>query len=590
MTTTTGHTHSLLDGCCGAERIANIRVLSAASFGQIAQPLVSPVVQSAIPRPRRRHRYADMLVLGSIATGNPAMPTASAMAIRDGRIVGIGELSDVEGLAGPETEIVSQGDGVITPGLIEPHMHLWSTVLADAWINCSQLENPQFDDVIARLTEAAGRAKDGDWIQGQLFDPSLFPGEPELTVDVLDRVSTVHPIGVLNASMHYLYVNSKAYELAGITDDTPDPEGGRFYRTPDGKLNGIVGESGAILQFMAVIPQRSQAELIDGLRSIMSRAASVGVTSMREAMTGAILGPGEVSLLHQMNAGAQLPTRISTAQFCVVGSEGWKQAGVTPFSGDDMVRAVAWKIVSDGSNQGRSGYMRDPYLGQPDNRGEANYPEGTLVQFIKEGHDAGWQVMLHCNGDAAMDLGVEAYETALAGVGQHDLRHRIEHCSIAYPEHFRRMAAVNVSPSFLMNHVYYWGRALRDNILGDPRAEALDSVASAIQAGLRPSLHSDFSVSPMHPLLSAQTAVRRVMRDGGEVLNPSERVAPDIALRAITTDAAWQIHADDRGSLEVGKLADWAVLSDNPWTADPETWDSISTYETRLGGVVAWSS
>ena len=161
---------------------------------------------------------------------------------------------------------------------------------------------------------------------GRLFDPSLYPGEPETDARDFGPGEHWYPIGVLNASMHYLYVNSKAFELAGITDRTPDPPGGKFYKE-DGKLTGVVGESGAILKFMSVTPQRSQEELMAGLIDIMNKAASVGVTSMREALTGAIMGPGEVSALHQMNAARRLPVRISTAQHALLGNDAWASAG-----------------------------------------------------------------------------------------------------------------------------------------------------------------------------------------------------------------------------------------------------------------------
>jgi hypothetical protein len=198
--------------------------------------------------------------------------------------------------------------------------------------------------------------------------------------------------------------------------------------------------------------------------------------------------------------------------------------------------------------------------------------------------------MTHANGDAAIDMVVSAYEQVLGDQADGGSSPRIEHCSLATSEHFERMARVGVQPSFLMNHVYYWGRAFKDHILGTNRADELDSVASALAAGLRPSLHSDYSVSPMQPLLSARTAVERKMRDGGEVLNPAECVTPEAALKAITVDAAWQIHADDRGTLEVGKKADYALLSANPWESDASTWADIKVHETRIDGTVAWSS
>jgi predicted amidohydrolase YtcJ len=152
------------------------------------------------------------------------------------------------------------------------------------------------------------------------------------------------------------------------------------------------------------------------------------------------------------------------------------------------------------------------------------------------------------------------------------------------------MAAAGLSPSFLVNHVYYWGRVLRDNILGPERAAGLHRINTAVGNGLRVSVHSDYNDSPIHPLLAARTAVLRQTLDDGDVLGPDECVDAATALRAITTDAAWQIHADDRGSLEVGKLADFAILSADPWSSDPATWAEITCEETRLGGTVAWSA
>jgi len=142
-----------------------------------------------------------------------------------------------------------------------------------------------------------------------------------------------------------------------------------------------------------------------------------------------------------------------------------------------------------------------------------------------------------------------------------------------------------------MNHVYYWGKALRDNILGPERANRLDAVASALRHGLRPSFHSDYSVSPINPLRSVQTAVTRSMHDGGEVLNADERISAEAALRAVTIDAAWQTHTDNvLGSLEPGKHADFAILSSDPRRADSSAIGEITVQQTRLGGAVTWAA
>ncbi len=344
-----------------------------------------------------------------------------------------------------------------------------------------------------------------------------------------------------------------------------------------------------MMPLLAALPKLTRDELLDGLAAILARAASAGVTKVHEAATGALLGASELDILHGLAAAGRLPTRITTAQLDQARAA-WEQAGVRAGDGDDMVRATSWKLIADGSNQGRTGYQREPYLGSAE-RGAANYTADRLQEAIRYAHDRGWQVMVHANGDAAIDLTLEAYEKALAGAEPSDLRHRIEHCSIAYDGHFRRMAAAGISPSFLMNHVYYWGKALRDNILGPDRANRLDAVASALRHGLRPSFHSDYSVSPICPLRSVQTAVTRSMRDGGGVLNADERISAEAALCAVTIDAAWQTHTDTvLGSLEPGKHADLAILSSDPRRADPSAIGEITVQQTRLGGAVTWTA
>lgn len=537
---------------------------------------------------------ADTLVVGTIATGNPAAPLAEAMAISGGHIIGIGSLSDVEGLANASTQIVKP-EGIVIPGLIEPHMHIWTSLLNLTWTDVSHEACATFDDVVSTLKATAQKTPEGQYVLGKLFDPSLYVGEPDLTRAILDQVAPKNPLLVMNASMHYLYGNSAAFEAAGITDRTPNPAGGSFDRV-DGKLTGVVGEAAAMMMMLAKLPRPSAADMAAGITQILTECARQGVTSVREAATGTIAGIGELAMLHQLNGAKRLPVRVSTAQFSIMPGKtsvevaaAWKEAGVTPFSGDEMVRADAWKVVTDGSNQGRSGYFLQPYLGQ-DNGGHANWTPETLRTTLKAGLDDGWQLMVHTNGDGAVEFGLEALEELLPGYGANDLRHRFEHVSFTTDDQLTRMAQAGISPSFLMNHLYYWGAAFRDTILGSARSQRLDRVASAYKAGLRPSLHSDYNVSKVHPLQSARTAVLRQLQADGTVLNPAECATVDQALAAITTNAAWQIHADDRGSLEVGKRADYAVVNENPWTSDPAGWDKITVNETYIDGALAFQA
>ena len=392
--------------------------------------------------------------------------------------------------------------------------------------------------MVERLGQAAAAAAPGEWVTGKSFDPSLYPGEPNLTAAILDRIAPSNPVLVANASMHFVYANSAALARAHVTAQTPDPPGGRYLRA-NGALTGAVSEMSAMMPVLSAVPQLSHEELLDGLVGILARAASQGITKVHEAGTGALFGASELDILHGLAASGRLSARITTAQLDAERAA-WEKAGLRPGDGNEMVRAVSWKAICDGSNQGRTGYQRQPYLGSAD-RGAANCTADELEEVVRYAHDRGWQLMVHANGDAALDLTVGAYEKALAGASTRDLRHRIEHCSIADDEHFRVMAELGISPSFLMNHVYYWGSALRDHILGPDRAHRLDSVASALRHGLRPSFHSDYSVSPMSPLLAVQTAVTRSTRDGS-VLNPAEGIDVMSALRAMMA-CSFSVHS-----------------------------------------------
>ena len=572
--------------CCSSHPIAH------AHLGPALRAAPTTIVPAHHARANRAGPHADLLVVGQIATGLPATPSAAAMAVSGGSIVGLGTRDELDGLIGPSTKIVAP-DGVVIPGLVEPHMHIWTSLLNLDWTDLSHAACPTFDDVVAAVRQGAAQASPGEPLLGKLFDPSLYPGEPVLTRELLDGVAPDRAVIVMNASMHYLYANSAALTAAGLTDLTPDPPGGTYGRV-DGHLNGVIGEAPAMMALLSSMPTPTQDQLADGIGRILTAAARRGVTSLREAATGTLGGVGELALLHQLNGSSRLPVRVSTAQFAVMPGKtpaevaaAWSAAGVTPFSGDEMVRADAWKVVTDGSNQGRSGYFFQPYLGEQSG-GRANWTPEGLRDALGAGLRDGWQVMVHTNGDAAVEFALTAMEELLPAHPAGDLRHRFEHVSFTTDDQLARMAAAGISPSFLMNHVYYWGAVFRDSILGADRAARLDRVASAYAAGLRPSLHSDYNVTEIHPLLSARTAVQRRLQADDTVLNDAECVSPEQALAAITTHAAWQIHADDRGCLAVGQRADFAVVSDDPWTSEPDAWPEITVAETYLDGTPAY--
>ena len=546
---------------------------------------VAPADRTAQPQRRHPADKADLLVTGSLITMDDAHPRAEAMAVAGGRILAVGTRADLEGFVGPGTTVLDHPTGAILPGFVEPHLHLVSSALVFTGVDCSPYTNKTLDAVLAALKAATAKIPAGQTVVGQLYDPSLLPGQPELTAELLDRISTEVPIVVMNASQHYFYVNSPAYAAAGITAATPNPPGGD-YGCRGGTLTGIVAENAAMLSFVKVLPPLTPQAIAKAITGIADLAARAGVTYVHEAATGAIAGAKEVDLLHQTFGQTGFPIRGSLSLWGL-NLDDFTSAGIVPGSGDDRLRAQTVKWVSDGSNQGYTGYMRENYLGR-DTRGAANFTPEELAAHFATTVEAGWPIMCHANGDAALDMVMAAFAaTAKLAAWDRGKRHRIEHSSLLHDEHIAAMADLGVTPSFLMNHVRLWGRVMRDEILGADRAQLLDRYGSAVTAGLRASMHCDFSVSPIGPLNYVATAAARTMADGGDVLNAAERVSVAQALKAVTIDAAWMCHSDGLvGSLSAGKAADFVLLGGDPLAheSDPDAVREIGVQATYLDG------
>ena len=552
---------------------------------------VTPADRAAHPHRRESAAKADLLVAGSLITMDDAAPRAEAMAIAAGRILAVGSRSDLETFVGPGTRILEHKTGAILPGFVEPHVHLVSSALVFSGVDCSPYTNTTLDAVVTALKAAVAKAPAGQAVVGQLFDPSLMPNQATLTCAVLDQISATVPIVVMNASQHFFYVNSAAYAAAGITASTPNPPGGD-YGARNGTLTGIVGENAAMFSFIKVLPPLTPEVIAGAITGIAAMAAKQGVTYVHEAATGAIAGVKEVDLLHQTFAQRGFPVRGSMSLWGE-NLDAFVGAKIVPGSGDDRLRSQTIKWVSDGSNQGYTGYMRENYLGR-DTRGAANFTAEQLAAHFAATVEAGWPIMCHVNGDAAADMVMAAFATTAALPSWDPAkRHRTEHSSLLHDEHIAAMASLGISPSFLMNHVRLWGRVMRDEILGPERAQLLDRYGSAVKAGLRASLHCDFSVSPIGPLNYIATAAARTMADGGEVLNAAERVSVAQALKGSTTDAAWMCHADGLvGSLAAGKAADFVLLGDDPLAheADPDAVREIAVLATYSDGAEVHSA
>ncbi|PQA76106.1 twin-arginine translocation pathway signal protein [Rhodoferax sp. TS-BS-61-7] len=516
---------------------------------------------------------------GTILTMDPKRPRAQAVAVAQGRIIGVGQRDELEGLRTAHTKIIDLQSGALLPGFTDPHMHTVFVAFED-WLDVGPLAAANMGTVIEQLKALVARTPPGEWVRGWQFDPSITPDAIQPTRQILDGIAPNHPVFIIESNGHVAYVNSKALERVHITRDSNNPPQGRFVRDSHGELTGRLEETAAMMAFFLAMPLKTPSQTAESIGRLFAKAASRGCTGLFDCGLG-MQGLSDLSVLREVMekdppirfGGALVSTHMKT----------WRDAGIKPGMGDDRYRISAIKAWTDGSNQAQTGYMREPYLNSA-SRGQLNYTQEALTATIREAHELGWQVCVHSNGDAAIDTTLNAYETVLQQKPRMDHRHRIEHCSLLHDEQIARMRNLGLSPSFLIGHVHYWGLAFKERVLGSERAELLDRCASVAREGLRATLHSDWNVTDIDPLRSVEIAVTRVMREGGQVLAPQERVPVMTALEMVTSNAAWQCRRDFVGQIRVGMNADFVVLDQDPTRVDVSTIHEIPIRETWIDG------
>ncbi len=521
----------------------------------------------------------------TIITADADFSIVEALAFRNGRIVAVGSLDGVKASTGENAEIVDCGGRAILPGFIEPHMHFFPIAMMQKLANVGAFECEDADAVIARMGMLAGEAKPGEWIVARQFDPSLQPGADRITRHTLDQVAPNNPVFIFNASLHIAYCNSRALKIAGVTKETPDPAGAAYGRDMDGTPNGVL--QGQATMF-GVLAHNMAALAIDDVpaasKAVCDKANRVGITTFCDQASGGFRGRGEIDAFKAFATSGHMTARLRYS-LIQSGERHWDEMAIAFGDGNEMARATGWKIVSDGSNQGRTGLQRNAYLGRNDN-GIAYVGKEALTEMVVKRALQGWQVTVHANGDKAIDHALDAFEAAYVAGASRELRFRIEHCSILHDGQIDRIAELGVSPSFLIGHVHYWGKAFRDEIFGPEKTNLLGRAASCGKKGIRWTVHSDEPVSEMDPLRLIDNAVNRTLwKEPGSVLNAAERVGVEEAIVALTRDAAWQCHSEHEiGTLEPGKFADFVVLDRNPLAVDPTDIRNIEVLETWVGG------
>jgi predicted amidohydrolase YtcJ len=411
----------------------------------------------------------------------------------------------------------------------------------------------------------------------------------ELTADDLDRVSKDIPIFIVNQSGHIGYVNHKAIELAGITEKTPNPKGGGIYvKDAKGKLTGKLVEPPSYLPFMAKMPNPTETELFGAIQGTMKKMALTGVTTASDMSVGGNFGVDkEVAIYKAIFAKKQSPIRVRGYLFSETLPAGYN--AIKPNDGDDQLRFIGIKYITDGSTQGLTAALKEPYSYPKNSQwsGALNFKDADIYASMKSYFDQGWQISSHSNGDKAIDQALNSYAKLLAGNPKpQDRRLRIEHFTVNNESQVKKAVQLGVVPSFTIGHVDYWGAAFHDHIIGPERAKRIDPAGDFKRLGGKFTLHSDSPVSNVGPLNYISEEVTRLWQlPPQKVLGPDQAVSVDDAIRAVTIDAAYQVFADNIvGSLEVGKQADLVILEKNPRKTPPADIRNIKVRETWVDG------
>jgi predicted amidohydrolase YtcJ len=535
-------------------------------------------------------RDPDLVVVNAnVHTLDPQAPTAQAFAVKAGRFAAVGSNADITGLVGPGTQKLDAGRMAVLPGFIDCHNHApGTTLLYEVLVgNPFEVEFVTIDSIVQKLQDRARKTPAGNWVEGYFFDDTKVQDKRMLDVHDLDRVSRDHPVAVYHRGGHTSFYNSRAFELAGITRDTPNPPGGTFDRDAKGDLNGRVTDR-ARGAFSRV---GGRETFTDEQRQQRNRAgiAHISKQFVRYGLTTVHHEGGALADLQQVRQDGDLLHRVSYEASGQV-LESMITSGIRTGFGDEWIRFGATsEHTIDGSFSERTMALSVPYPGSnPPYQGNVTTTQDDLNAWVERVHRAGIQVNCHANGDVAIDMMLTAVERALQLAPRADTRPKITHCTLINDDIVRRMKAVDAVPAPFTTYAYY--NSDKFHFYGEDLMQRCMAFRTFLDAGIRAAAGSDFGPGPFAPLMGIQGMVTRTGWNG-ETWGASQRVTVDEAVRINTLNGAYNNHEEHlKGSIESGKLADFVVLAEDPYTVDAGKIKDIEIARTVVGGTTVYQA
>lgn len=547
-----------------------------------ATPLPSPapaeVASSPTPSPDLAAAADMVLVNGKVITIDPADTIVQAVAVKDGLIMATGDNEAIRMLAGPQTRVIDLKGKAVTPGLIDPHNHLQVVAQFGGYLlRFLPPEVKSIKDLQAGLARLAATMPKGEWIKGYYL--GFIEGRQPNRQD-LDAVAPEHPVWLMQQGGHFGSANSLALEMAGLSASTPSPQGGIIEKDASGELTGVFYNHRAMDLLRVHIPPYTAEMAHDGILSAQPLFAAVGVTSFQDNNVRV-----SDTIETYLDIGRQGKMLLRGAVYLTLEwPKDLPRALAAPRYDDPYMRFAGYKFLIDG--QAPTAYCHEPHGGVQWNL--PTWDPAGFKQAVAALHETGLQICVHCAGDAAVDLVLDAYEAAMNAHPRSDPRHRIEHAVLTTPEATRRMRDLGVVVSTQPQFIRVGGNSWLSTF-GEERMKRAIVTREWLDAGVHVALGSDAPTTPwLTPNAALAGAVLRV-NASNIVVGPEQRLTIGEALRGHTIEAAYAAHEETlKGSIEPGKLADLAVWGKDPLTAPAQQLMQAPIAMTIIGGKVVY--
>ena len=565
---------------CGPGQVAT-HVVPTFAPTPTSKPLIapaSPATPTTAPTVSPTSSTDMVLLNGQVITVDAADTIAQAVAIKDGLIQTVGTTEKIKTLVGDKTKVVDLKGKAVTPGLIDPHNHLQVVgLIENSYVSFMPPDIKTLQDLKTKLAEALAPKPKGEWLQGYFLtvNEGRLPNRQDL-----DPVSPNHPVWIVQQGGHYGSANSLALKMAGITANTRDPVGGVIERDAKGEPTGVFYNHRAMDLLRLHIPQQTADMARKNITSSLPLFAAWGVTSFHD---NNVRGVDNVRTYLEIGKQGQMILR-SAIYYTLEWPQDLDRAlkEIEHYDDKKSIRLAGYKFLLDG--QAQMAYCHQPHKGVRWDM--STWDPKNFKQTVRALHDSGLQICVHCIGDAAVDLSLDAYAEAMKANPRSDPRHRIEHAVLTTPEATRRMkelgVVASVNPTFIRLAADYWA-----TVFGPERMRRAIVTREWLKAGVHVTIGSDAPTTPWYnPQATLAAAVARLTASNN-VLEPDQRMTIQEALRAHTLEAAYAAHEEKiKGSIEVGKLADLAVWNQDPYTASVQQLWNATIAMTMVGGKI----